>query len=78
MKTRVTGKNPDGSPHTLYTPEGMSGQLLQELWELREDKTVKYPISLLLGHSVIHVENRRDFQSFLFGLQTGFDMNTIF
>lgn len=78
MKTKVTGRNPDGSPHTCYTPEGMSNQLFEELWELYEKKDQRYPISLRLGTSIVHMENRRDYGNFLCGLQVGFDMNRVF
>ena len=78
MKTRVVGKNPDGTPHTLYTPEGMSNQLLSELWDLHAEKKTRYPLSLHLGNTVVNVETRHDFMCFMSGLQTGFDMNQVF
>jgi hypothetical protein len=78
MKHAVTGKNEDGSPHITYTPEGMTDQLLYELWELWELKKTKYPLSLRCGKNLVSFDNRRDLGNFLRGLTVGFDMNRVF
>jgi hypothetical protein len=78
VKIRISGKNPDGKHHILYTPEGMSNQLLEELWSLSEDKAIEYPISLKLGTTTAYIEDRSYLLSFLCGLQTGFEMNRVF
>lgn len=73
MKRAHAGKNKDGLGHFIYTPEGSSLSIVQELVNLLSEDP-SYPISLKLGGELVYLESKRDLQYYTLGMQIAFEL----
>jgi hypothetical protein len=73
VKSEVTGRNENGSDHTLYIIEGFSATILDDLWNIYKGKK-PYPMSVEINGSVITFESSKELRFFTFGMQVAFEL----
>lgn len=60
----------------FYTIEGVSRNILEELWTLYRGNP-RYPLSIVVAGNIVEIDTERDLLHFFVGLQVGIEMNMI-
>jgi hypothetical protein len=73
VKSEVAGRNKDGSKHVIYSINGFSAKIVDELWTLYKMK-YHYPMSVEINKSLILMNTADDLCSFTLGMQVAFEL----